>query len=314
MMMEVSASVMSLDRTAPDLSPPLRQALVRALSRRPADRFRDAAEFAEALGTRVGPAPQPQAPAPRAAPSAPAPPPRTAVPAGDETQLYSPAQTRARADATAASSGDDGGTQLFAARTGTPPVPRAAPPLAAQPQPQAQTRTGFAAPGAAVPGFGAATAAPAFAPPHAPPAPSPAQSGDALLEEARRRWRMKRLKSWVWETAVSLTVYAGFVGAWLLAVGGALEGSRDGLIVGTALTVPLTPAAIHRLTDRRGWPWLLFGASVVATGVARWSLGARTDNLYELAAIFGGQVLLCWVAARLFPRRRRRTDMEGDVA
>ena len=94
-----------------------------------------------------------------------------------------------------------------------------------------------------------------------------------------------------------------FVGSWVLAGNGVVQGRMDHIYAGAAASVLFTPMAVHRLTGRRGrYGFTLFG-SIVATATAVYYVGRDTDPAIVLAAIFGMQVVTSFVMARLTRRR-----------
>jgi hypothetical protein len=107
----------------------------------------------------------------------------------------------------------------------------------------------------------------------------------------------------VWNFTVTTAAMALFVGAWVLAGNGVVQGRMDQIYAGVAASVLFTPLAIHRLTSRRGrYGFTLFG-SIVATATAVYYVGRDTDPAILLAAIFGLQVVTSFVMARLTRRR-----------
>jgi eukaryotic-like serine/threonine-protein kinase len=88
---ELADSVRALPERAPDLPDPIREVLLRALALRPAERFRDAAEMAEALGERVGDRAAAGSTSAHRPASGPLP---AAAPDDDETRLFEPTPPR----------------------------------------------------------------------------------------------------------------------------------------------------------------------------------------------------------------------------
>jgi hypothetical protein len=130
--------------------------------------------------------------------------------------------------------------------------------------------------------------------PHAPPAQPPARPGGTFGRAVRA----------VWEFTLTTAALAMFVGAWWLAVAGALEPRRAWLWAGTAATIFCTPFALHRLTSRRGR--LGFGViGSLGASLLGWRLAGRAgmDHAITLAAIFGLQVLACFLMTWLTRRR-----------
>ena len=274
---EVAEAVRLLPERAPELPPHVAATLVRALSERPGDRFADAAELADALSNTFVPPPALPAEVPMAAAVAAAAPslPRPAV----------------RAPLGAVSVEPDEGTQLI---TG-PPARRTLreatvpPPYAPSPQ-----RT--------VPPV------PMFVPTAASAAPAAVQP---QLTVPRRPGAARRFFRALWDFTVTTVVMALFVGAWALAGSGVMEGERDRILVGAAASVLFTPAAIHRLTGRRGrYGFALFG-SIVASAAAVYYVGRDADPAIILAAMFGLQVVASFLMARLTRRRAEPQPAAG---
>jgi hypothetical protein len=268
---EVDDAVRRLPERAPALPPHVRDTLVRALSIAPTGRFADASQLADALNGAV------VAPSAIPAPMAPAVP---LAPAG--------ARPAARPSLGAVSVEPDEGTRVLTqpaarpARERTVPPPVYAPPQrAVQPQPALAT----------VPPLAHAAAA------AAPPAPQPAVP--------RRPGGTRRFFRALWDFVVTTLVMALFVGSWVLAGSGVLEGETDRVWAGAALTVLFTPMAIHRLTGRRGRYSLALFGSIVATAAAWYYVGRGEDPdpAIILAAMFGFQVIASFVMTRLSRRR-----------
>jgi hypothetical protein len=187
----------------------------------------------------------------------------------DETRLYAPG--------------------LFAGPAPAPAVqPRPAPPQQPHPTPMqspagAVPRTGVADGRAPVPGF--------------QPQPQP----------QRRAGAFRRFMHALWELTVTTTAIALFAGAWALAIYGVAEERRRWMQAGVAATVLFTPFAVHRLSTRRGrYGFAVFGA-LVATLVGWRVVGRGTDDpAIGLAAVFGLQVLACFLMSWL--TRRREPD------
>jgi eukaryotic-like serine/threonine-protein kinase len=130
---------------------------------------------------------------------------------------------------------------------------------------------------------------PAFTPAAAKP---PARSG-----AVRRFFRA------AWELTLTALAMALFVGAWALALSGVLEGDPTRTYGGAAASIAFTPWAVHRLTGRGRYGPGLLGAGI-ATGAAVYYVGTDGDPAVLLAAIFGVQVLVCFLLSLLTPRRR----------
>ena len=276
---EVADAIRAFPERAPAVEPHVREALVRALSIHPLQRFSDASGFADALTHGVPAA----APVAAASSAVPAPPPRRARPAlgavsvePDEgtrlqTQQPAPAARPARERTV---------PPAFAARAATVPPQAAAytPPPLAQQLPAAV----YAAPMQVAP---AHVAAP----------------GEGVPQ--RRPGAMRRFFRGLWSFTVTTAVMALFVGSWVLAGNGVVQGRMDHIYAGAAASVLFTPMAVHRLTGRRGrYGFTLFG-SIVATATAVYYVGRDTDPAIVLAAIFGMQVVTSFVMARLTRRR-----------
>jgi hypothetical protein len=289
---ELSASVLALDERAPGLPAPLRNALARALARRPEDRFPDAGAFANALSGTPGPAPSPAFDAwPSAASPMPAADGTMLAPNGaDHTQLYEPPAPAPRpaptpAPAQPAWSARPAAAPARPAVDGTvyqpyvppfqrPPVP-AAPAAAAVVQPGTQTRPA------------------AVAQPGDPPAPGV----------------MRRLGRVLADLAITVGIMGGFVGAWALAVDGVLHHDHTRRWIGATLSVAFTPLAIHRLTGRTGRLWLLLVGSAAGSGVALHYLGPGTEPMVRLGGIFAMQVVTSFVLSTMFPRRKPKVKL-----
>ena len=280
---ELAESVPRLRERVPGLDARLHVALVKALSPRAADRFRDAAFFADALGAPgTSPPPQPAA-APTNARPAPRPSPYVAVSEWEE---------------------EDDHTQFLAPPPAEPrPAPAPQPALraaASQPQQQAPARMPMPAPSVAHP-----QPAPAASPIPAPaPMPSAAQAGQ-MPEPPRRPGRVRRFFRAVWELTLTTAALALFAGAWAAAVQGVLDDNRQQLIAGGLATMLFTPWAIHRLTGRRGRYGFALFASVIGTGVALRYVGMEQDPLILVGAAFGLQVMGSFFMAWLTRRKER---------
>jgi hypothetical protein len=270
---EVDDAVRRLPERAPALPPHVRDTLVRALSISPAARFADAALLADALnGVAV--------PASAAAPVAAA----AAVPPLAATG----ARPAARPNLGAVSVEPDEGTRVL-----TQPVARPArertvpPPVYAPPQRPVQPQPAFAT-------------VPPMTHPAAAAIPQAMQSA-----VPRRPGTARRFFRALWDFVVTTLVMALFVGAWVLAGSGVMEGERDRVFAGAALTVLFTPMAIHRLTGRRGRYSLALFGSIVATAAAWYYVGRGEDPdpAIILAAMFGLQVIVSFVMTRLSRRR-----------
>jgi serine/threonine protein kinase len=265
---EVDDAVRRLAERAPALPPHVHDTLVRALSLAPSARFADATQLADALnGAAVAAS---SAPMPSAA-TGPRPIARPSLGAVSvEPDEGTRVLTRPPARPAAAPARE---------RTVPPPV-RAAPPL-----PPRQ------------PVF--ATAPPVAQ--HAPAATAP-----QVLQPTvpRRPGAMRRFFRLLWDFVVTTLVMALFVGAWVLAGSGVLEGERDRVYAGAAATVLFTPLAIHRLTGRRGRYALALFGSIVATAAAVYYVGGDdADPAIVLAAMFGLQVIASFVMTRIARRR-----------
>jgi serine/threonine protein kinase len=268
---EVDDAVRRLPERAPALPPHVRGTLVRALSIAPAARFADAALLADALNGAAVPV------------SAVAPPMAPAVPLA-----ATGARPAARPSLGAVSVEPDEGTRVL-----TQPVSRPArertvpPPVHAPPQRLAQPQPSFAT------------------------VPPVAQHAAAAMPQAvqpavpRRPGGGRRFLRALWDFVVTTLVMALFVGSWVLAGSGVLEGERDRVFAGAALTVLFTPMAIHRLTGRRGRYSLALFGSIVATAAAVYYVGRGedADPAIILAAMFGLQVIASFVMTRIARRR-----------
>ena len=279
---ETAEAVRALPERAPAVEPHVREALARALSIHPLQRFSDATAFADALTHASAPA--------VAAP--------VAVPATAAAAAITPAAApmpprRARAALGAVSVEPDEGTRLQTVQ----PAP------AARPARERTVPPAFAPRAATMP-----PPSPVFAPPPlaqqlpATSAPVPAAlPGEAL--PARRPGGVRRFFRGLLDFTVTAGVMALFVGAWVLAGNGVLQGRTDQIYAGAAASVLFTPLAVHRLTGRRGrYRFELFG-SIIATATAVYYVGRDTDPAILLAAMFGMQVVTSFVMARLTRRR-----------
>jgi serine/threonine protein kinase len=264
--LEVGDAVRRLRERAPTLDTRTHAALVRALAQRPADRFRDAGLFADALGAAA------ERPAPAAA----------AVPAQ---------HTRFVAD----DYGEDDHTQLYtpppAQRTVQPAQPRPAAP-APQSQPAVPART---APPVQMPH-----------PMFTPQAMAAAHAVLQAPAQDRRPGAMRRFFRALWEFSVTTAALVLFAGAWAVAIQGVLDEDRRAVLAGGAASVLLTPWAIHRLTGRRGRIGFGVGASILATGVAVKYVGTEGDPLILLGSVFGLQVLSCFFMSWLTRRKEQQ--------
>lgn len=278
---EVTDAVRLLRQRAPALDDATYAVLVRALARTPAERFPDAGAMADALNAGVGGRSHgvrhPSASAP---PSTPAPPtaptyarstpaaPARCVPADEQTRLHATPAEQPRPAPQVHVPG------LFT------PTPR--PPAQQAPPPQY---------------------APAY-----PPAPPPTLPLTPSTPAQARPGRARRFFRALWEFTVTTVALAMFVGAWWLAIAGAVEGHRAWLYGGTAATVFCTPFAMHRLTGRRGRLGFGIVGSMGATALA-WRLAGRADMdpAITLAAVFGLQVLACFTMSWLTRRRARHS-------
>lgn len=265
---ETADAVRALPRRAPALAPHVREALVRALSIHPLARFSDASAFADALANESVPVP-----AQAAAVAAPATARRVRPPLGAvsvEPDEGTGLQTAQPSRPTRATVRERTVPPAFAPRAATVPprpAPSVTPPLAQQ--------LPAAAPHAAVAGM------------TQPPRPGP----------TRRFFRG------LWNFTVTTVVMALFVGAWALAANGVMQGQREQVYAGATASVLFTPLAVHRLTGRRGrYGFVLFG-SIIATATAVYYVGRDTDPAIILTAMFGMQVVTCFLMSRLTRRR-----------
>ena len=270
---EVSDAVRLLRQRAPSIDDATYAALVRGLARNPAERFPHAAALADALaGVASSPSAERAAPAAVPLPAAIVPPPTyarstpAAAPrAAEETKLYAPA--------------------LY-------PTPSPAP-----------------APASAAPGWPAPRPAPAPGPqaPQWQGAPHPAAQPQAPAQayaQPPRRGAFARFMRAVWEFTLTMTAIALFVGSWAATIYYVAEGRPRRMLAGLAATVLFTPFAVHRLTSRRGRLGFAVFGSLVATLVAWRVVGRGTgDPAVALAAVFGLQVLACFLMSWLTRRR-----------
>ncbi|MFL5542468.1 MAG: serine/threonine-protein kinase [Longimicrobiaceae bacterium] len=269
---EVADAIRLLRQRAPALDETTHTVLVRALSRTPAERFPHAGAMADALSGVAPAASEARAATPAPVFSAPAP---------------QPTYARSTPSAPTRPAPADDQTRLYA-----PPLfPASAPTPAAQARP--------AAPPAPVP-------SPAYAPSGAPV--HAATGGQALgFATQPRPGPFGRFLRALWELTVTTTAIALFVASWALAVYSVAEGRPRRLMAGIAATVLFTPFAVHRLTSRRGRLGFAVFGSLVATLVAWRVVGRGTgDPAIALAAVFGLQVLACFLMSWL--TRRREPD------
>lgn len=290
---EVSDAVRLLRQRAPELDHAAYAVLVRALARNPAERFPDAGALVEALtGGAPGRASTiiPRAPVSSPASAAPGPSHTIAAPArsndtDEHTRIQAPPTPRA--------------AQVPVPGVFTPtPRPPAQPPQQQPFAPAAQPS--YPAPAQQPYGPGAQPFYPAATQPPYAPAPSPAPAQASTTGPVGRFFRA------LWELTVTTTAVAMFVGAWWVAVAGAVQERPLWLYGGVAATVFCTAFALHRLTGRRGRLGFGVVGSLGATALA-WRLAGREemDPAIALAAVFGLQVLACFGMSWLTRRRRR---------
>jgi|GEM_PF-1305090 len=276
---EVADAVRALPERAPHVEPHVREALVRALSIHPMQRFADASAFADALTLGIQPAVAAPAAAPAAAVATPVLPPRRARPALGAVSVEPDEGTRLQTTPPPIPAPT---ARPARERTVPPPLPRAAtvPPAPVFAPPPLSQQLPAAFPQVAAPSVVAAD-------PLAPPRPG----------------AVGRFFRGLWNFTVTTAVMALFVGSWALAANGVMQGRRDQIYAGAAASVLFTPLAVHRLTGRRGrYRFTLFG-SIVATATAIYYVGRDTDPAIVLAAMFGLQVVTSFLMARLTRRR-----------
>jgi len=274
---EVGDAVRLLRQRAPDLDDATYEVLVRALARTPAQRYPHAGAMADALSGIAPSASEPRAitpvpifaapaPQPTFARSTPAAAPRPA-PAADETRLYAPGLFAQAAPAAA--------TPASPPRPSPQPVPAAAASVA-------QWN------GGAYPADGQ-TPVPGVEP------------------QPRRAGPFRRFLGALWSFTVTCASIALFVASWALAIEGVADGRPRRLYAGVAATVLFTPFVVHRLSSRRGrYGFGVFGA-LGATLLAWRVVGRGTgDPAVALAAVFGLQVLACFLMSWLTRRREPR--------
>jgi hypothetical protein len=214
---EVAASLVTLREKAPALDELTYSMLMRGLSWRPADRFRDAGEMAEALAGVMPAAGRRPAPRPAPAPSA--------TDSRERTRLYAPpSATRA------------GTPQMRPAAVAAPELTELAPAPARHPSYAQAAALMQAAP----PPAPAVHAAPSFD--AAPPLPQP--------QPRRQMGRMRRFVRALLDFTITAASLALFVGAWATAILGVANGDQRRILGGAAATILLTPLAVHRLTGR----------------------------------------------------------------
>ncbi len=277
----LAESLRELRERAPALDDLTHEVLVRGLSWRPADRFRDAAEVAEALGgvmpARAG------STAPRPAPAAArdqATRPWSAPTRGTPTPLARPVH----AGVGAADDDDDDETQLAPG----PMRPRA------------------------VAHANAATSVPF--PQQAPPLPAAAQGEAApVLPRSKPSGTMRGFFRALWDFTVTAVALTLFVGAWAVAIYGVAEDRERLLYAGGLATLLMTPLAVHRLTGRRGRYGFGVAGSVLATLCAVRVVGVEADPAIGLAATFGLQILACFLMSWLTKRKPREEEVALQV-
>jgi tRNA A-37 threonylcarbamoyl transferase component Bud32 len=266
---EVDDAVRLLRQRAPALDEATHDVLVRALARAPTERFPHAGAMADALSGVAPAASEARAATPVPIFAGPAPQPTFARSTPAATPRPAPPADETRLYA----------PPLFAAPAAQP-RPAAPPPPRVQPPTYPAPSTGVA------PAAGGQTPVPAAQP------------------QPRRAGPFRRFMRALWEFTVTLAAVALFVASWALAIQGVAEGRPRRLLAGVAATVLFTPFAMHRLTARRGrLGFAVFGA-LVATLVA-WRVVGRAidDRAVTLAAVFGLQVLACFVMTWLTRRR-----------
>ncbi|MBV9108531.1 MAG: protein kinase [Gemmatimonadetes bacterium] len=266
---EVSEAVRLLRQRAPALDDGTYAVLVRALARNPAERFPDAIAMCEALGggapTSVGARGRTVMP-PVAAPSP--------QPTFARSTPSPPPRVTAPVDE---------GTRLYAPSQ----------------QPARPAPTPMVAPQAVYPPYRPVTPAPV-----ANGAPMQGQPQPAAMPVPPRRGPVGRFMRAAWEFTLTSIAVGLFVASWALAIQGVVEDRHRRLLAGAAMTVFFTPLAVHRLTGSRGN--LTFGlvGSIGAT-LLGWRITGRGDGdpAIALAAVFGMQVLACFLMSWLTRRR-----------
>ncbi len=153
---------------------------------------------------------------------------------------------------------------------------------------------------ATYPPYRVATPVPAHQPPAQPygyAPPMQAQPRPSLVQRFLRA---------AWEFTLTTVAVGLFVASWALAIQGVVVDSRKRLLVGAAATILFTPLAVHRLSGRRGRYGFGVAGALVATLVA-WRVVGRGggDPAIALAAVFGLQVLACFLMSWLTRRRER---------
>jgi hypothetical protein len=178
-------------------------------------------------------------------------------------------------------------------------TPAAGPPPAAGEQTRIYAPAMFTPQPAAAPPRAQPAAAPAYAPQWqgAPPPqlhPAPPQTRPSAFRRFLRA---------AWEFTLTSISVALFVGSWALSIYYVSEGRPRRLMAALALTVLFTPLAVHRLASRRGrYGFGVFGA-LVATVLAWRVVGRAGDPAIAVAAVFGLQVLACFLMSWLTRRR-----------
>jgi serine/threonine protein kinase len=283
MEMEVASSVLALEERARGLPAPVRGALARALARRPADRFPDAAAFAGALAGNPGPA------APFSAT------------AGWPPLPGSTPRPDGRDDRTMLAPDQDDSTRLYEVPSPppAPAMPRPAPPATLfQPAPPSSARPAPSAPGTRMPQPVPAVPMWGVAPPSAP-----ASERTGIPQPPAEAGAIRRLGRALADFVATLAIMAGFVGCWVLAAEGVVHHDSLHVRLGAAASILFTPLAIHRLTGRTGRPKLLVFGAILATIVAMRLLDGA-DTAVRLGGIFGMQVVMSFLLTTIFPRRK----------
>jgi serine/threonine protein kinase len=283
--LETAEAVRRLHERAPELELSTHAALVRALALRPAERFRDAGELAEALGAGVtslgGRRPSP---APLSVSSA----------EDDATRLYeSDPAPRPVSEPRPAT------TFSTPAARGFAPAP--------EPRPVAQV----SAPAPVVPAPAAAAASP-LQPQTSAALEAAMRAADRAME--KRPGRVRRFFHALWDFTVTTASLLLFVAAWWVAASGVVEDDPRRIWAGAAASVLFTPFAVHRLTGRRGRYGMGVLGALLASGLAVYYVGMDADPAIGLAAVFGLQILTCFALSWLTRRRPRKARDDEQAA
>jgi hypothetical protein len=151
-------------------------------------------------------------------------------------------------------------------------------------------------------------------PRQAPPLPAAAQGQAApAIPRAKPSGTIRSFFRALWDFTVTAVALTLFVGAWAVAIYGVAEGRDPLLYAGGAATLLMTPLAVHRLTGRRGRYGFGVAGSILATLCAVRVVGLETDPAIGLAAVFGLQILACFLMSWLTRRKPREEEVALQV-